>query len=187
MPLSHHWEGVIEPLIRAARPGVVVEIGVAQGMSGSPVFVDGKLVGAISTTWSMTKEPMLGITPVEQMVQEADSAEKASSAGRRASEPGSAPLGDHPGSASPIGSPLVLSQFDPRLVAVADSVFRPWGFTVTEGGALGGEERGGTIEPGATLAGSRSTRNRNRGLTSMYESAVSMLSSKPPPLVRSRS
>jgi len=147
-----HGIGPRQDLILARAVGKrIQEIGVAQGMSGSPVFVDGKLVGAISTTWSMTKEPMLGITPVEQMVQEADSAEKASSAGRRASEPGSAPLGDHPGSASPIGSPLVLSQFDPRLVAVADSVFRPWGFTVTEGGALGGEERGGTIEPGATL------------------------------------
>ena len=31
MPLSHHWEGVIEPLIRAARPRAVVEVGVSQG------------------------------------------------------------------------------------------------------------------------------------------------------------
>jgi len=149
-----HGIGPRQDLILARAVGKrIEEIGVAQGMSGSPVFVDGKLVGAISTTWSMTKEPMLGITPVEQMVQEADSAEllRERSAGRRASQPGSAPMGDHPGSASPIGSPLVLSQFDPRLIAVADSVFRPLGFTITEGGALGGEEKGGAIEPGATL------------------------------------
>lgn len=149
-----HGIGPKQDLILARAVGERIEqVGVAQGMSGSPVFVDGKLVGAISTTWSLTKEPMMGITPVEQMVQEADSAERlrAASAGRRASQPGAAPVGDRPGSAAPIGSPLVLSQFDPRLIAVADSVFRPLGFTVTEGGALGGQEKGGAIEPGATL------------------------------------
>jgi hypothetical protein len=149
-----HGIGPKQDLIVARAIGKrIEEVGVAQGMSGSPVFVDGKLVGAISTTWSLTKEPMMGITPVEQMVQEADLAERLrqSSAGRRASQRGASPTGDRPGSAAPIGSPLVLSQFDPRLIAHADSVFRPYGFTVTEGGALGKEEKGGAIEPGATL------------------------------------
>ena len=46
--------------------------GVSQGMSGSPVYVDGKLVGAVSSTWSFTKEPLLGITPAGQMSREAE-------------------------------------------------------------------------------------------------------------------
>src|SRR5215213_2024704 len=38
------------------------------GMSGSPVFIDGKLVGAISYSFPFSKEPICGITPVEQMI-----------------------------------------------------------------------------------------------------------------------
>ncbi|MDQ3799423.1 MAG: hypothetical protein M3384_08235 [Acidobacteriota bacterium] len=38
------------------------------GMSGSPVYVDGKLVGAISYSFPFSKEPICGITPVEQMI-----------------------------------------------------------------------------------------------------------------------
>ncbi len=37
------------------------------GMSGSPVYIDGKLVGAISYSFPFSKEPICGITPFEQM------------------------------------------------------------------------------------------------------------------------
>ena len=39
------------------------------GMSGSPVYVNGRLVGAISYAFPFSKEPICGITPVEQMIQ----------------------------------------------------------------------------------------------------------------------
>ena len=38
------------------------------GMSGSPVYIDGKLVGAISYAFPFAKEPICGITPIEQMI-----------------------------------------------------------------------------------------------------------------------
>lgn len=38
------------------------------GMSGSPVYIDGKLVGAISYSFPYAKEPICGITPIEQMI-----------------------------------------------------------------------------------------------------------------------
>ena len=38
------------------------------GMSGSPVFIDGKLVGAIAFTFPFAKEPIAGITPIQQMI-----------------------------------------------------------------------------------------------------------------------
>lgn len=41
---------------------------VFSGMSGSPVYIDGKLVGAISYSFPFAKEPIAGITPFEQMV-----------------------------------------------------------------------------------------------------------------------
>lgn len=38
------------------------------GMSGSPVYIDGKLVGSISFAFPFSKEPICGITPIEQIV-----------------------------------------------------------------------------------------------------------------------
>lgn len=38
------------------------------GMSGSPVYIGGKLVGAISYSFPFSKEPICGITPIEQMI-----------------------------------------------------------------------------------------------------------------------
>ena len=38
------------------------------GMSGSPVYVNGKLVGAISYSFPFSKEAICGITPIEQMI-----------------------------------------------------------------------------------------------------------------------
>lgn len=42
--------------------------GVFAGMSGSPVYVGGKLVGALAYSFPFSKEPIAGITPIEQMV-----------------------------------------------------------------------------------------------------------------------
>ena len=39
------------------------------GMSGSPVYLDGKLIGAIAYGWMFSKEPITGITPIEQMLE----------------------------------------------------------------------------------------------------------------------
>src|SRR5499427_1732517 len=42
--------------------------GVFAGMSGSPVFIDNKLVGAIAYSFPFAKEPICGITPIKQMI-----------------------------------------------------------------------------------------------------------------------
>ena len=42
--------------------------GVFQGMSGSPVYIDGKLLGAVAFGYQFAKDPIAGITPIEQMI-----------------------------------------------------------------------------------------------------------------------
>src|SRR5882724_6134308 len=37
--------------------------GVIAGMSGSPIYIDGKLLGAVAYAWPFGKEPIAGITP----------------------------------------------------------------------------------------------------------------------------
>ncbi len=39
------------------------------GMSGSPVFIDGKLVGAIAYSFPFSLEPIAGITPIQEMIR----------------------------------------------------------------------------------------------------------------------
>jgi SpoIVB peptidase S55 len=47
--------------------------GVVAGMSGSPVYIDGRLVGALSyRIGQFSKEPIAGITPIESMLQVRD-------------------------------------------------------------------------------------------------------------------
>ena len=42
--------------------------GVVQGMSGSPVYIDGKLVGAVAFSFPFSKDPIAGLTPIEEML-----------------------------------------------------------------------------------------------------------------------
>jgi hypothetical protein len=49
--------------------GAADRTSVFAGMSGSPVYINGKLVGAISYSFPFSKEPICGITPIEQMIR----------------------------------------------------------------------------------------------------------------------
>jgi len=53
--------------------GPLATTGVISGMSGSPVYVDGKLVGAVSRAFPLSKEAIAGITPIEEMLTVAPS------------------------------------------------------------------------------------------------------------------
>ena len=39
-----------------------------QGMSGSPVYIDGKLAGAVAMAFPFSKDPIAGIRPIEDML-----------------------------------------------------------------------------------------------------------------------
>ena len=48
--------------------GPLEKTGVMQGMSGSPVYINGRLVGAVALAFNFAKEPIAGIRPIEEMV-----------------------------------------------------------------------------------------------------------------------
>src|SRR5262245_5981242 len=75
-----HVIGVLENVIGAHRNlilaklegGPLANTGVIAGMSGSPVYIDGKLIGAVSySLGSFPKEPIAGITPIAEMTDSA--------------------------------------------------------------------------------------------------------------------
>lgn len=56
-------------IVARLEGGPLAQTGVIQGMSGSPVYVDGKLIGAVSyALGSFPREPIAGITPIAEMI-----------------------------------------------------------------------------------------------------------------------
>jgi hypothetical protein len=69
--------------------GPLTETGVIAGMSGSPVYVDGRLLGAIAYAFPFGKQPIAGITPIGDMLAAAaPGAPRAASARLRLDAPG---------------------------------------------------------------------------------------------------
>ena len=75
-----HILGVLKNVIGPSRNlilaklegGPLANTGVIAGMSGSPVYIDGRLVGAVSySLGAFSKEPIAGITPINEMIEAA--------------------------------------------------------------------------------------------------------------------
>jgi hypothetical protein len=82
-PMTVEILGVLKDAIGPGQDMILARLGgekaeytgVVAGMSGSPVYVDGRLVGAISyRIGEFSKEPICGITPIEQMLEVRDGA-----------------------------------------------------------------------------------------------------------------
>lgn len=101
------------------------------GMSGSPVYINGRLVGAISYSFPFAKEPICGITPIEQMIAIFEQRQPAKA---RASEPRAVSFAELastkwetnlPAQAGPSGA-LVAGAFEnSAMMAVAGQSFQP--------------------------------------------------------------
>src|SRR5438477_12977838 len=50
----------------------VQRAGVIAGMSGSPIYIDGKVIGALAYSWQFAKEPIAGVTPIDEMLKIAE-------------------------------------------------------------------------------------------------------------------
>jgi hypothetical protein len=87
--------------------------GVVAGMSGSPVYVDGKLLGALSyRIGQFSRDPIAGITPIAQMLEVRDLPLR-DLAGKENSATAVSASGQN---LQPMETPLVLSGFSPEAV-----------------------------------------------------------------------
>jgi hypothetical protein len=48
--------------------GLLDKTGIIAGMSGSPIYVEGKLIGALAYGWPFSRDPICGITPIQSML-----------------------------------------------------------------------------------------------------------------------
>ncbi len=149
---KNFW-GPKQDVIVAKLGGKALETNVAGGMSGSPVYVDGKLIGAVSLRMSVfSPEAVCGITPVELMLEVADfdssipaDARTPDRAQARVSPDGPGESPGPPASAAPpqnpmlvpIDTPLTFAGFDPSVLREFGSLFHQLGLTAVQGGAAG--------------------------------------------------
>ncbi|MDZ7292322.1 MAG: hypothetical protein ONB44_17300 [candidate division KSB1 bacterium] len=154
--------------------------GVAFGMSGSPVFIDGKMVGALSYLIDIfLREPLAGVTPIEEMLEifkREDSRDRElavfvppvpnkflemSLGFKEVSWENFVPLelvqrrSSLAGGIRPLDLPLTFGGAQPALVDLAASILKPAGFHVINGGATGGHaamgDKSGIDTAGAAL------------------------------------
>ena len=126
--------------------------GVVAGMSGSPVYIDGKLLGALSyRIGQFSRDPIAGITPIEQMLEVRDLPVAGT------------PVSSGPVAASyagqnfqPMETPLLLSGFSPEAVRFWQQTMAGSGLDqVAAGGAGSAEAASGKEEkilPGSAVS-----------------------------------
>lgn len=129
-------------LIRVSHP-VVDKANVIGGMSGSPIYLEDKLVGALAYGWSFSKEPIAGVTPIEAMLAEAK---------RPILKTGALDRHDLPPGIEPCVTPLALAGFSARGTRYLAEHLREFGIEPMQGS--GGAETEGpeiTLEPGSAI------------------------------------
>jgi len=133
------------------------KLGVVAGMSGSPIFVDGKLIGALAFGWSFSSRPVAGITPIEEMLRL--EARPAASPNLAEAKSGGLPIEEWQalmrasgaeamtvlsrglapgvGASAPWSVPLAISGFPQGASSLLSGFVEPQGFVPVEASAVG--------------------------------------------------
>src|SRR6266852_4062414 len=145
--------GPKQSIILVQLKGPKVEhTGVVAGMSGSPVYLEGKLAGALSLKLGIfTKEPIAGGTPMEEVLRPSTEAASSGSGGRQFALPTDvlAKGGTEAGSAlEPIETPLVFAGFQPAAVQQFAGQLQALGFVAAQGGTAEARPEDKRLAPG---------------------------------------
>jgi hypothetical protein len=144
--------------------GPLAQTGVMQGMSGSPVYIDGKLLGAIALGFPFSKEPIAGIQPIEQMVANASPVPATKQTGVKYSQlekdwagrfqPDLQPPNVQP-ELRAISTPISFGGFTDATINRFSAALRKFGFEPQSGlgsGAPTTNQYTGSVEPGSMIS-----------------------------------
>ena len=140
--------------------------GVVAGMSGSPVYLDGKLAGAVAfRIGEFSKEPIAGVTPINEMLEISAldrspasgpiEAKAAAALSSKTSSPGiaSLPDKDFANYLKPIETPLVFNGFSEDTVQRFASKFASAGIVPVMGmGSVSDVKQPEPMEPGSAVS-----------------------------------
>ncbi|HHT9160164.1 MAG TPA: SpoIVB peptidase S55 domain-containing protein [Candidatus Brocadiaceae bacterium] len=62
-----NWEAKSNMILIKMSGGTLENSGIIAGMSGSPVYINNRLIGAVAYGWSFAKEAIAGVTPINEM------------------------------------------------------------------------------------------------------------------------
>ncbi len=133
------------------KGGPLENTGVLQGMSGSPVYIDGKLIGAVALAFPMAKEAIAGIRPIEEMLRvEPEGKPRGIALNRRSVQAGGARLEE-------MATPVSFSGFTAATLEHFGSALRDLGLDPRQGVAGGGSSSDKLgdpkqIEPGSMIS-----------------------------------
>ena len=148
--ILHNALGPHQDMILARLGGKdAIYTGVVAGMSGSPVYINGKLAGALAfRIGQFSKEPIAGITPIQQMLE----VKEMPQAGVTPTNNGKAESGS--AEIRPIETPLLFSGFSQQAVDAFKDRFAAQGLTpvVGVGGGSSTEKQPEPIEPGSSVS-----------------------------------
>ena len=151
--------GVVDNFLGPKQSIILVQLkgpkvehtGVVAGMSGSPVYLDGKLAGALSLKLGVfTKEPIAGVTPIQDVLNPPPSA--AAEFPRQQfgvpTEPAASTGLSLDSALEPIETPLVFSGFQPATLQQFASQIRGYGLVATQGGTTTPSPQDSHLVPG---------------------------------------
>jgi hypothetical protein len=138
--------------------------GVVAGMSGSPVYLDGKLAGALAfRIGEFSKEPIAGVTPIAEMLEinamdrnpisQSPVVKAVAAAPEKMSGPGSSSLAGFANYLKPIDAPLVFSGFSEDSVKLFAPQFGSVGIVPVMGvGSVSDAKQPEPLEPGSAVS-----------------------------------
>jgi hypothetical protein len=145
--------GPKQSIILVQLKGQKVEhTGVVAGMSGSPVYLGGKLAGALSLKLGIfTKEAIAGVTPIEDMMRPPAQSASALATPQQFELPKDALARNTlPGGSAlqPIETPLVFSGFQPAALQQFAGQLQSYGLVAAQGGTAESKPEDMTLAPG---------------------------------------
>ena len=148
-----NFMGPKQSIILVELKGPKVEhTGVVAGMSGSPVYLEGRLAGALSLKLGVfTKEALAGVTPIEDILHPPDqSTGMAPGTGQFALPNTAVAQGGLPNGAAlqPIETPLVFSGFQPSALQPFATQLQSFGFVAAQGGTADARPDDGKLAAG---------------------------------------
>ena len=129
------------------------EANVVAGMSGSPIYFGGRLLGALAYGLVFSKKPIAYVTPIQNMLQELDRPAEPTRPWQRVQGEGSAGrpvIGG--GEMKPVSATLAVSGFSPGGFKLLEKYFSPLGMIPVAAG--GGDDANASAGPSAFVPGS---------------------------------
>ncbi len=152
-----NWDPGADMILAELHHPVTDEAKGIAGMSGSPVYIDGKMVGAVAYGWSFQTRTLMGITPIKQMMVKDLKKSDTKKAEAHRSNPAFAKAPDNGYDMRPLALPLTVSSATGEFRELLRTEFRKkFGrdILITAGGKAGGTTRHqiGDLEEGSAVA-----------------------------------